>query len=209
MPLLPMLVCPILISHAFVYLSLLGFNQFAPTRWPIFQSLVSVAIKHCIYRQCRMSFLFITFESIDYSIVMTSTYISFFSYFTSSCNYMRYSPYGTWCKWTRTSNSKRFAELPRRLPLRVRRFLASLHIKKHRKLLIPNIQTVQDLFYHCSANKYKSVRQTFRIHRYSIPTFYVDADRIIYERTRRMQTGSKVSSLDLRVVLFHVIGQPK
>jgi len=39
----------------------------------------------------------------------------------------RYVPYGTWCKWTKTSNSSRFPALPRRLPLRVRRFFASLN----------------------------------------------------------------------------------
>lgn len=39
--------------------------------------------------------------------------------------------YGTWCKWTRTNNSRRFPALPRRLPLRVRRFLASLTLGKN------------------------------------------------------------------------------
>lgn len=53
--------------------------------------------------------------------------------YTKMCPIFR-SPariYGTWCKWTRTNSSKRFAVFPRRLPLRVLRFLASLTLGKN------------------------------------------------------------------------------
>lgn len=42
-----------------------------------------------------------------------------------------FTVYGTWCKWTRTNNSSRFPTLPRRLPLRVPRFLASLTLGRN------------------------------------------------------------------------------